>query len=857
MQADGGTTYDAGFKYSLSSQQIAALTPGYETQVRADHPSYTDTQVDSAVADLLTDFATSQTTLYHQLNDAVGSLTGSFVDGYRYQASTTEEARLTNGAGWTERELAFSLSPGALKTVTATNPVLKDPNVSGRTVTLEAQKSVGETIGAGTGTPGVRIAANINPADLTLDQKVALASAERSDLQLDVVYQGSTVHIPLGADYSALTPTQQAALDAAAAHTLPVGDITIVVLSKRPLNFSASTGLNVTVAAAPDLTIDTGTAYLASRGDGLLGTFSVPGETRVKVIGNIGNAAGGGVISAGNLILEAAQGHIGVSGTPMQLAVNTGSTFTGRAQGGVNVDFTGSATIDTVYSPQDVRLDTTGSLLNANDDQLINVLGANVVLNATGTIGSGSRALNVGNALGGGITASAGGPINLFGPANNLFVVKSSTSTTGNITLTAGLEGVIDGAVSAPGEIDLSAGGRLVISGVGSVHSTTGLVSVDADSLKMINGATITADLGRVLIDTAHDALVTGVTSGSADPYAVDIGAGGHVLAATDPNRLYDIKAMSAGAGVRIVAALGIGDETEADDKWADGPNDAPGSANAITSAGNALRILSSTVTLDAAAGDIYADLLAPKVKINLTAGSGNVHLDAAGELDIGSIKVKNELSLGVNVLTGTITQDPAGPNPLKLTLTGYHGGVGTSADINVEAPAGLIIPLLRFVDSHIDTSARAVSILSAYVPGSMLLTTPLQSIFLNDRSPLPLPGSNTQMYQPSYTFSLDLNNYHTTTNAFVVWYDTTAQVTSLLNGLPVDGASLVRDTARAMTHGDPLQVLLVLTVGPDGEQVQHEFFFDENGHRVVIDGVAYPVGVIGSGPAVQISEAN
>ena len=138
-----------------------------------------------------------------------------------------------------------------------------------------------------------------------------------------------------------------------------------------------------------------------------------------------------------------------------------------------------------------------------------------------------------------------------------------------------------------------------------------------------------------------------------------------------------------------------------------------------------------------------------------------------------------------------------------------------------------------------------------------MLLTTPLQSIFLNDRSPLPLPGSNTQMYQPSYTFSLDLNNYHTTTNAFVVWYDTTAQVTSLLNGLPVDGASLVRDTARAMTHGDPLQVLLVLTVGPYGEQVQHEFFFDENGHRVVIDGVAYPVGVVGSGPAVQISEAN
>ncbi|OJX15880.1 MAG: hypothetical protein BGO82_13335 [Devosia sp. 67-54] len=858
LQADGGTTYDASFQYTLdpSSAQYTALSQQFDAQVRAANPGYTDTQVAAAVTQKLGDFVDGQTELYHDLNAEVGALTTSYDPGYRYHASDTEKTSLTDGAVWTDRELAFSLTPGALKTVTATNPVIKDPNVSGRKVTLEAQTSVGETIGAGTPTPGIRIAADIAPSALTLDQKVALASAERSDLQLDVVYHGVTQHIPLGADYTTLTPDQQAALDAAAAHTLPTSDITIVVLSKRPLNFNATGSLNVTVADAPDTTLDKGDAYLASRQDGLLGNITVPGETRIKVLGNIANALSSH-LATGNLVLEAAQGSIGTAITPLQLGLNTNATLTARAQGGVNLDFTGDARIDTVYSPQDVNLDTDSSLLNANSDQLINILGTNVRLHAQGTIGSAARALNVGNNQGGGITASAGGLINLYGPSNSLFVVKSAASQAASITLTAGFEGILDGSADAPGRVTLNAGGRFIISGTSTVHSTAGDVLVDAGSLKMINGAAITADIGRVLIDTDGDALVTGITSGSTNPYAVDITAGGHVIAATDPDRAYDIKAMSAGAGVRITAALGIGDLTEADDKWADGPSDPAGGANAITSVGNALRILSSSVTLDAAAGDIYADLLAPDVTLNLKAGSGNVYIEAAGKLNIGDLQVKRELTLGVNELSGHITQVPPGPDPLRLSITGYHGGIGTSANLVVDAPSGLIMPILRFYDSQIETTAKSVAILSAYVPGSLRLTTPFQTLWVDDRSPRPTPGSNAQMYQPDYAFSLDLDTYHTTTNAFVVWYDPTAQITNLLNGLPVDGASLVRDTVRLMTHNDPLQVLLIVTVGPDGEPVQHEFFFDEKGHRVVIDGVVYPVGVVGDGPAVQLSEAN
>src|SRR5690606_3419108 len=109
--------------------------------------------------------------------------------------------------------------------------------------------------------------------------------------------------------------------------------------------------------------------------------------------------------NTGNLVLEAAQGGIGAGLNPLanppadypalQLGLRAGSTLTARAQNGVNIVFTGDALIDTVYSPQDVTLKAgTGSILNANNDLLINILGTQVLLDAAGTIGTGSHALN-------------------------------------------------------------------------------------------------------------------------------------------------------------------------------------------------------------------------------------------------------------------------------------------------------------------------------------------------------------------------------------------------------------------------------------------------------------------------------
>jgi hypothetical protein len=844
-QPDGGAAFDPSYAVTVdpSSKLHEALEQQYDSAIRAENPDLTDLEVAVAVAGKIEEYELSQTRIYRDLNSQVGGLTETFDSAFTYTASLDEQAALTRGATWTERQLAFSLSAGALKTVTSTNPVVKDPNVSGRSLTLEAGLGIGETVGAGTSDVGVSIAATIDPRDLTMSQRIALAAAERSDLQLSVEFEGATVLIPLGKNREDMTTTEQAAFDAVLDHTIPASDMTIVILTKRPLNFNAPDGLDIVVDEAPDgTTLDRGTAHLASRGDGVLGNINVPGETRIKVLGTIVNASSGSAVNTGNLVLEAAQGGIGAGINPLNdmpyptlgLALRSGSTLTARAQNGVSIDFTGDALIDTVYSPQTIRLTSDGSILNANGDLLINILGKEVLLEADGTIGSTLAALNVGNGIDGGITARAGGLINLFGSAGHAFVIKEATSDTGSVALTAALEGVIDGDVNAPGRISLSSGLRMVISGNGAVESFADAIEVSGASLKMINGATMMAQLGRVVVDVTGDALVTGIESGVGLADAVSITAGGRIFAGTLEDRV-DITAMATGAGVYLRAGLGIGDKTQANEKWQDATGDVAGSANLITDTPNPLRLRTNTLDV-AAAGSIYLETLTAITAATIVANPGDIHvwgsddfhgnlisatglvffdvngdltidqlragsfdLSAAGTLVLPDVEVATEAVLRAGSLIVNITQVPEGPPRLKLTLTGYKGGVGDSALVSVDAPAGLDIGQYFFTEGEIDTTARFVSILDAFVPGSLLLGTPLQTLLWENRTPLPQYRQNVQLFQPGFAFNVTLDDFRTTTNAFAVKYDATAEIIDVLGDLPYPGASLIRDTIRSM----------------------------------------------------------
>ncbi|MBW6507438.1 MAG: leukotoxin LktA family filamentous adhesin [Rhodobacteraceae bacterium] len=1045
----GDAAYDpaATVEVAPGSAQYRAL----DAQFRADAIAAGEADPDAYVATKIADVGVQQTAEYHRLHGVVGGLTTEFVDGYSYVASDDQKAELTRGSVWTERELAFSIAPGALKTVTATNPVLKDPNVSGRTVTIEAGLGIGETIGAGTTGPlGVSIRSSLDPRDLTLDQKVALASAERDDLQLTLgpvnlpagasadqiaAYNaavalglgtpGVLTTLMLGAEFDTLSAVQQAALNAAALGLVAPEHTLLTVLSKRPLNFNAVTALNVSVPNVSSGTnADIGGAFLASRGGATLGTISTYGDTRIKVFGDIINAPASSV-QTGNLILEAAQGGVGTVATPLTLSPRTGATTTARAQNGVNIAFTGSGLIDTVYSQQDVKLTAQNSLLNAYDDELISVLGAKVTLRAvTGSIGTVTRSLNVGVSVGGQILATAANEINLFGPSNSLFIIGSALAG-GTIRLAAAGQSVIDGLVETAGTINLAAGGRQLFTALADVHSVAGLVDINSASLKMLNGATLRADAGRVQIATDGNALVTGITSGSGDADAVKVTAGGRIFAGTlDPRT--DITAMAAGAGVVLSAGLGIGDKTQANMTALDnavtdtanplrirtntlaatatdgginlaaltdmvlsnlqspngpitvvgdgtlditlaqsggsqhftadgdltfvnlqttgipavpGPEDAgditltsvngdvlggslnaagsawlsgdnvtfdtattgldatmtsgPGAVNILTSlnAGRDSYITGNGVFFDTiiagrdstiySTGDIIGELeQAGETLINI-AGFGpgnsgildvkvmrakNIELQATGTLDVGVIEVGENLTLRADIIRALdVTQVPSGPDPLNVTLSGPDGTAATFAQVNIDAPAGIVMPLLHVSETLFTTTAGFVNILNGIVPiqgnspmaGTLLLTTPLQTVFVDDRSQTPKanPPSNVQMFLNGAPFTLRLDGTATATNSFVVVYDATVQVTDLL-GLPFPGISLVRDTVRNMREaGDPILLPGAFGSTPLEEDEDDLELADLNGTVVEIDGVAYNIFVRGNGPAVLLRQ--
>ena len=721
-QADGGAAYDPNFTVTIApnSQQYAALSAQYSAQILASNPSISKAGLDAQVATDISDFVAAQTSQYHSLNSTVGGLSSIYDPNFKYVASAQQDASLTHGAVWTQDELAFAFSAGILKTVTDTNPVLKAPNVAGRIVTIDAGVGIGETIvEPGQSLPGVIIPAGLAPSALTDDQKVAIAAAERSDLSLTIgsvqlpfgetfndltpdqqaaylAASGLTnVTIPLGANPSTWTADQQAALQAAALGLANFNGSYLSVLVKRPLNFAATTALNVTVADFPTSVLDVGDAYLASQGNAPLGAISTSGETRIKVLGSIGNAAGS-LVQTGNLILEAANGDIGyvpsIALAPLDLSLRSGATLTARAENGVIIAAAAAragdsndANVDTIYSPQDIVLTAEGSILNANDDKNINILGATVTLNATtGSIGTVVDTLNVGVIADSGwikaFATTPGAAVDLYGPSGANFIIRA-VEAGGPANLTAAVNGTIDGDVQAGAQIDMTAGGSLVLTQNAFVTPTTEGVTIDAATLKMLNGAVVDDALGDVDINTSGDALVTGITSGASDAQAVSIVAGGHVLAGTNPVRV-DIAAMSSGAGVSIAAGLEIGDEMEADSTATD---------NTIVATPNPLIIETAKLFLTAVAGDIDVTTSAAVSSGSVTASNGSINLTAekdfsASNLDapLGSVSLIGagavaiqEISAGTGVgaVRGAIAIDAA----TTLTVgTATSGGTQT-----------------------------------------------------------------------------------------------------------------------------------------------------------------------------------
>lgn len=647
-QSDGGAVYDPSFAYKMTANEKLA----FAESLRLSDGSLSQAAIDLRVAD----FEAEQTARYHRIDAQLKTLGGSFDQATGlYTASAAERAARSTGAVWTEKQLAFSLSAGALKTITGTNPVIKAANVSGRMVTLDAGLGLGEVAGS------VNIPTNILPGQLTDAQKIALATAERNDFS----YSNGMLSIR----------------------------------SIRPLNFDAVDSLSASVSAA------TGNAYLASMGDARLGTISVPAELRLKVRGSIVNAnSAAPAVSAGSFILEAANGGIGLSrdlngnliaGTLRIAAVNTSGTpgaykgsLIARSSLGLDVAVnartgeanSGDANIDTLYSRGAIKIVADKSIRNANTDQLINVLGSDVSLEAkAGSVGSSAYRLNVGNALGSAVDIAATGDIYTNAPAGYALTLR---------TLTAG--GVVDasafgaltlsGVVTAPTAARFDAGGLLAMT-TGKINAGLGGMSIEAGSLRMLTAAGI-ASAGAVSIKTTlGDAQVTNVVTAATGSNAISIDAKGRILAGTEASRI-DLDAATAGAGINLVAGLGIGDRTVANTTLTD---------TTTTATINPLRIRTSRVGANSTNGNVALRLLANVDASTIQATNGAIDLTADGNLKSAALlagngaisaKVAGDLLVDTVVAGRAVTASAGGKLVLKTANSGGSQSFSSNGDL-------------------------------------------------------------------------------------------------------------------------------------------------------------------------------
>ena len=668
-QPDKGAVYDPNYVYVPSAVVTQALTAQ---------------NID------LAKYAKDITSSYHALNAQVGALTTSYVSNYAYTTAdipSTVSSQLLRGATWTVNELALALSPGALKTVTGTNPVIKLANVGGKTVTLNAGAGIGEAstqIVIDTSKP-------VDPATLTDAQKVALAAAERADIVF--AKDGSN----------------------------------IVIDTNRPLNVAAASALNVLVGNTNNRQTYNGDAFLASLDNLPLGTIDVPGDVRIKTYGSIIAAPVSSFVT-GNLILEAADGGIGISRNPITgvqtdsgftIAPETGATIVARAQLGIDLQVTGPARVDTIYSPANVSLTASGDLINANADLLINILGTDVTLSTpNGSIGAANNPLNVGNNLGGGIFASAPkGSVYLYGPSGFLFNLES-VQAQGFVAATASIDMTVNGPINGPAGVTLIAGQQLTIGATGNAFSALGDATLNAGAVQIIDGGTVSAPLGNIRIDaSAGDAVVTGLSSGLAAADAIQITAKGRILGGSGtPADITDTQ-----GGAILVAGAGIGNANVDDTaQLADlvlSPDFGP--------VANPLRLQVAGFSALSTAGDLDLSIRGAATTGSAAANSGNIALTSQADLHAttlsapkGSITVNGGGGLVLDTVTagGDVSADAA-------TIATVHQLTSTGGSANIAA-AGLVTvdTITTATGIALNSTASAIALGTANSSGPVTL---------------------------------------------------------------------------------------------------------------------------------------
>ncbi|MBR1143695.1 leukotoxin LktA family filamentous adhesin [Bradyrhizobium sp. AUGA SZCCT0431] len=605
---------------------------------------------------------------------------------------------------------------------------------------------------------------------------------------------------------------------------------------------------------------------------------------------------------AGNISVNAANGFIlaetvvaGGTTTPGSVAANGSASLTAATTitGATLVATTGSASLvaaglidwTTLTAGTTLGLNSTGSsitlktarsggsqTLHANQNVTFNQLAASGI---TGDVGN----INV-NADNGFILAETVVTGGVTTPGS--VAANGSASLTAATTITGATLAATTGSASlvASGLIDwtnLTAGTTLGVNSTGSSITLASAQSGGTQTLHARQNVTfnqlttsgITGDAGNVNINADTGKLVGGSINahGSASLIAATSNTGNNLTTVTGTALLQGtlidwanlqvagaLGMTATASGITLGTAISGGTQT----LQAHGDivfkqltaNGIPGDAGDVNLRSDFGSILGGSVFAN---GDTHFNTAG---SIGLDQIRGNtVALSAPGDLTIKWVSVVKQLDLAANTINVIGGQIPSTPSiPLIMNVTGYNGGVATSANLNID-PDTIIVNQFRVVDANFVTDAPNVTIVNGFVPGQLMLTTLTQRILLDNRSPSPSNWATLQLYQPGGVFTMSHNGNANVTDSYVVLYngDISATVTNYVGShtccSSFTGSMAIRNIANDTESTETLNTWLAQKSGAE------TFYLLGLAGNARLEALLTPkpVEVIGSGPAVNI----
>ena len=432
------------------------------------------------------------------------------------------------------------------------------------------------------------------------------------DLSASVSAQGAPIYMANSSALSSVSATTKA------------GSVAISYTGGS-LAFTPSNSL-LTVSAGPAVAFDN------TGGNLVIGTLDA-GAAAVSLTASGGITAQNGAVTltAGDISL-AAGSSVGASGSPIHTVASaslTGTaaaggiyisqagafTLTASASGAGNdidvVNTTGDMTLKKVSAPDQVSLNTGGSILNGSTDSTANILAASATLTASGAIGASGNPLLM--AMGTLVSASAaGGGVFLF---NSGSLQVTSVTAGGDVSVST-IGALTVGTVSAAGQSVALGASRTILDGNGAAGNIT------ADSLSFIGGS----------VGMSGDPMETTVASLRASTTA-----GGVYVVNTGTLALGPVTALGAGSNVIVetTGSMNLGEVLARG-------NDVTltSDAGAITKAGGSgVNVTARTLTIAAATGIGAAGspLSLDVDKLDASGGAGGVSTVNAGALALTS----------------------------------------------------------------------------------------------------------------------------------------------------------------------------------------------------------------------------